>query len=294
MADQKRTDIDWQDVRAFIAVARQGSLSAAARMLSVTHATIARRLQSLERSLGEKLLERRAEGYVLTPAGTHALEAASDMEHAAQILGRGTADATPRGLVRIGSSPGLSGGFLAARLPMLATRFPQLDIDLAPALRSVSLERHEADIAVRFDQPRDGDVIARPLTTVGYGFYGTEDACRSVEAGGEPVFIGFNEADAYLSQATWLSRHFPRARVAFRAKDQFLQSIAARSGAGLALIPHFIGRSDPLLRPCDLGSLPPSRDVYLLTRSRDRKDASIRAVADEVLRMFDAERELFP
>ncbi|WP_368309070.1 LysR family transcriptional regulator [Luteibacter sp. CQ10] len=294
MADQKRTDIDWQDVRVFIAVARQGSLSAAARMLSVTHATVARRLQSLEQSLGEKLLERRVEGYVLTPAGTQALEAASDMEHAAQILGRGMADATPRGLVRISSSPGLSGGFLAARLPLLAARFPKLDIDLAPALRSVSLERHEADIALRFDQPRDGDVIARPLTTVGYGFYGTEEACRSVEAGGEPVFIGFNEADAYLSQATWLSRHFPRARVVFRAKDQFLQSIAARSGAGLALIPHYIGRGDPLLRSCDLGSLPPSRDVYLLTRSRDRKDASIRAVADAVLGMFEAERDLFP
>src|SRR3712207_2969806 len=106
MADKKRTDIDWQDVRIFVALARHGSLSAAARMLSVNHATIARRLHSLEQSLGEKLVERRPEGYVLTPAGTHALEAASDMEQAAQILGRGMTDGTPSGLVRINSSPG--------------------------------------------------------------------------------------------------------------------------------------------------------------------------------------------
>ncbi|MBI0539672.1 LysR family transcriptional regulator, partial [Roseomonas sp. KE2513] len=66
MADQKRTDLDWQDVRNFVALARHGSLSAAARMLSVNHATIARRLHSLEESLGEKLVERRSDGYVLT------------------------------------------------------------------------------------------------------------------------------------------------------------------------------------------------------------------------------------
>jgi len=293
MADQKRTDLDWQDVRIFVALARHGSLSAAARMLSVNHATIARRLHSLEESLGEKLVERRPEDYVLTPAGAHALEAATDMEQAAQILGRGMTDGAPSGLVRINSSPGLSAGFLVSRLPTLAARYPRLDIDLAPALRSISLERHEADIAIRFDKPKDGDVIARPLTTVGYGFYGTEEACGSVEAGGDPVFIGFNEADTYLSAATWLTKHFPRTRVAFRAKDQFLQSIAAQTGAGLALIPHFIGRADPVLRICDLGAVPSNTEVFLLTRSRDRKSSSIRTVANEVVSMFARERDLF-
>lgn len=285
--------MDWQDVRVFVALARHGSLSAAARMLAVNHATVARRLHSLEESLGERLVERRPDGYALTAAGTRALEAATDMEQAARTLGRSVADGTPSGLVRISSSPGLSGGFLTSRLAALAMRFPRLDIDLAPALRSVSLERHEADIAIRFGKPDDGDIIARPLVTAGYGFYGTDEVCRLVEAGGDPVFIGFNEADAYLSQSAWLTRHFPRSRVAFRAKDQFLQSIAARTGAGLALIPHYIGRSDRALRLCDLGPTPPSRDIYLLTRRRDRKDASIRLVADEVAALFEREKELF-
>ncbi|ALK34931.1 LysR family transcriptional regulator [Burkholderia plantarii] len=293
MAEQKRTDFDWEDVRTFVALARHGSLSAAARMLAVNHATVARRLRSLEQSLGDKLVERRPEGYVLTRAGTHALEAASGMEHSAELLRRGTADGAPAGLVRISSSPGLSAGFLTSRLVNLTIRYPKLDIDLSPALRSVSLERHEADIAIRFDKPQDGDVIARQLTTVGYGFYGTEEACRAAEANDDLVFIGFNEADAYLSASRWMSEHFPLARVAFRAKDQFLQSIAARSGIGLALIPHYIGRSDPALRMCDLGSSPPNRDVYLVTRRRDRKDAAIRLVAEEVADMFEQDRDLF-
>jgi molybdate transport repressor ModE-like protein len=293
MTDQKRTDLDWQDVRIFLALARCGSLSAAARMLSVNHATIARRLHSLEDTLGEKLVERRPDGYALTLAGTHALEAASDMEQAAQVLSRGLRDGTPSGLVRISASPGLSGGFLISRLPALTGRYPKLDIDLSPALRSISLDRHEADIAIRFDRPKDGDVIARPLVDVGYGFYGTEEACRSVETGGHLVLIGFNEADGYLTQEKWVARHFPRARIAFRAKDQALHAVAARSGIGLALLPHYIGRADSTLRVCDLGAVPSSREVFLLTRSRDRKDASIRVVADEVADMFEQERELF-
>ena len=293
VADQKRTDIDWQDVRIFVALARHGSLSAAARFLAVNHATIARRLHSLEDSVGEKLVERRPEGYVLTPAGTRALDAATAMEQAAQILGRGMADEGPRGLVRINASPGLSAGFLVARLPALALRHPGLDIDLATALRAISLERHEADIAIRFDKPQDGDIIARQIATVAFGFYGTEAACRAVESGAEPIFIGFNEADSHLSASLWITRHFPRARIAFRAKDQSLQAIAARSGLGLALLPHYIGRSEAQLRLCDLGAAPASKDVFLLTRPRDRKALAIRAVADALVQMFEDARALF-
>lgn len=293
MTDKKRTALDWQDVRIFLALARHGSLSAAARMLSVNHATIARRLHSLEESLGEKLVERRPDGYALTLAGTHALQAASDMEQAAQILSRGMQDGTPSGLVRISASPGLTGGFLISRLPALTTRYPKLDIDLSPALRSISLDRHEADIAIRFDRPKDGDIIARLLVSVGYGFYGTDEACGSIAAGGNLILIGFNEADGSLLQEKWVTKHFPRTRIAFRAKDHALQAIAARSGIGLALIPHYIGRADLALRRCDLNPVPPSREVFLLTRNRDRKGASIRVVADDITEMFELERALF-
>ena len=209
------------------------------------------------------------------------------------MLGRGAVNKAPSGLVRVNAPPALARGFLTSRLATLASRYPRLDIDLAANHRFISLERHEADMAIRFSRPADGDVVARPLVTVGYGFYGTDETCRSVEAGADPVFIGFDEADAYLPEASWTAQHFPRVRLAFRVNDQFAQSIAARSGAGLALVPHYIGRSDPLLRLCDLGSVPPSKDVFLITRVRDRKHSSIRAVADELVEMFEQARELF-
>ena len=293
MADRKRTEPDWQDLRVLLALGRHGSLSAAARALGVNHATIARRIQSLEASLAEKLVERRPDGYALTPAGTQALAAASDMEAAALGLGRLGDDGAPRGLVRINASPALAQGFLIARMAELTARHPGIDVDFATDLRAVSLERHQADIAVRLSRPDDGDIIARPLMTIGYGFYGTRAACEPIEQGAAPVFIGFDEANTHLPEAVWLTRAFPKARLAFRAGNQLSQAIAARAGSAIALLPHYIGRSDPCLQPCRLAPAPPPREAFLLTRRRDRSDPPVRIAIDHILDAFARERALF-
>jgi DNA-binding transcriptional LysR family regulator len=293
MADKKRTDTDWENIRVFLALARHGSHSAAARALSVNHATIARRLRSLEATVGKKLFERRPEGYALTAAGTLALEAAGKMENSALSFGRGDAPDAPSGLVRINAPPALAAGYLVARLSKLGRRHAALDLDLATDLRHISLERHEADIAIRMGRPSDGDVIAKPLVKIAYGFYGTKDVCRKAKGGAEPVFIGFNEADAYLPEAAWLVRHFPRARVAFRAGDQVAQAIAARSGIGIALLPRYIAHTEPLLHECQIEPVPPPRELYIVTRSRDRHDLSIRTVTEDIIKIFSDEQKLF-
>jgi DNA-binding transcriptional LysR family regulator len=293
MADKKRTEPDWQDLRVFLALGRHGSLSAAARTLRVNHATIARRLRALEAALGERLVERRPDGYVLTPGGTRTLAAASDMEAAVQTLGRGEADDGPRGMVRVNAPPALAQGFLMERLAAVTMRYPGLDVDLATDLRVVSLERHETDIAVRLGRPQEGDVVARPLLTMGYGFYGTAKLCRRIEDGADPVFVGFDEVNAHVPEAVWLARHFPRARVSFRTGSQFGQAIAAKADAGLALLPHFIGRNEGRLRLCRLTPVPPVREVWLLTRRQDRKELPIRTVVDAVTAMFRDARALF-
>jgi DNA-binding transcriptional LysR family regulator len=293
MADKKRTEPDWQDIRVFLALGRYGSLSAAARALSVNHATIARRLHALEASMGEKLVDRRPDGYALTLAGSQALSVASNMEAAMQTLGRGGSDNALRGVVRVNAPPGLAQGYLIGRLAELPKQHPGLDVDLATDFRSVSLERHETDIAVRVGRPQDGDILARLLVKIGYGFYGTPKLCRDVEGGAAPVLIGFNEMNAYVPEAIWMGRQFPRARVSFRASDQFAQATAARSGAGIALLPHYIGRKEAKLRPCALESTPPPREVWLLTRREDRKSPVIGLVVQYLMKAVADDRALF-
>lgn len=160
-------------------------------------------------------------------------------------------------------------------------------------LRSISLERHKADIAVRFGRPPDGDFLAKRVGQVAYGFYGTPSLCGDVENGAEPVFIGLDGERADLSDARWLAQKFPRARVAFRTNNQFAQASAAQAGTGLALLPHDIGRSRPALRPCRLERVLPDREIWLLTRRQDRGELSIRTATEYLTDVFARKRALF-
>lgn len=293
MAVKKRTEPDWQDLRVFLALGRHGSLSAAARALKVNHATIARRLQSLEVTLEVRLVDRRREGYALTAAGTRALAAAREMESSVQTLRRDESDHSPTGLVRVNAPPALSQGFLLSRLAELPRQYRNLDIELATDLRKVSLERHEADIAVRMVRPMDGDIVAKRLVSVAYGFYGTAAVCRQVEKGAAPAFIGFDEANAHIPEAAWMAEHHPRARIPFRANNHVAQATAARAHVGLALLPHYLGRSERGLQLCKVGKLPPARDIWLVTRRQERGDLAVRTVKDFLVSLFEAERALF-
>ncbi len=240
MADRFRTGVDWEDVRFFAALARHGSLSAAARALAVNHATVARRVAGLERALGVALMERRPDGCKLTQAGRSALQAASAMQDSADILRRiGNAPAVA-GLVRITATPSFAEGFLIARLNVFREQHPDIDIELINDTRTVSLSRREADLAIRLGRPSDSELIARRVATLRFGFYATPAWKERLAAGAEPILIGFDETNAHRLEAVWLARHFGGTRFAFRCNSQISQVKAASEGYGVAMLPHFL------------------------------------------------------
>jgi molybdate transport repressor ModE-like protein len=293
VAERFCTKPDWEDVRFFVALVRHGSLSAAARALLVNHATVARRIQSLETALGEKLVDRRPGGHILTPAGTRALSLANDMEAAANKFVRTKSKFTPQGLIRINAPPGLARGFLLARLAKLPAQYPDLALDIATNLRSVSVERHETDIAVRIGRLQDSNLIACRLASLSYGFYASLTLCKRLASGEAPRFVGFDEKNSDIPEAVWLARQFPDAPLSFRASDFVEQAAAARAGAGIALLPHYIAHSEPGLHNCKLSHTHPSRDVWLLKRRQDRNDSGIQLVADYIARIFTEDRNVF-
>ncbi|HWT71036.1 MAG TPA: LysR family transcriptional regulator [Oxalicibacterium sp.] len=292
MADQHHAGLDWEDLRIFVALAKYGSLSATARALSVNHATISRRIQSLETALGERLVERRPDGYILTASGMRIVGPAHDMASAAEAIARSGSDLL-QGIVRINAPPGLSHGFLAEQLARIVAQHPGLDIDLATDFRYVSLEKRETDIALRMSRPLDGDILAKRLVAVGYGFYATADRCRQLLDGEAAQLIGFDEANAAIPEAVWLAQHFPKARIAFRTSNHFMQAAAAEAGAGIALLPHYIARRRHSLAPCQLEYAYPPREVWLVSRPQDKKDLLVRAVIDHLVALFEENRELF-
>jgi molybdate transport repressor ModE-like protein len=291
MADRFRTEVDWEDIRFFAALARHGSLSAAARALAVNHATVARRVTGLERAIGVPLIERRPDGYKLTEAGRSALEAAAGMEDAAEILQRiGNAPAVA-GLVRITATPSFAEGFLIARLRVFCEQHPDIDVELITDTRTVSLSRREADLAIRLGRPSDSELIARRVATLRFGFYAAPTWKERLAKGAEPILIGFDDTNAHRPEAVWLARHFRGKRFAFRSNSQISQATAAREGHGVAMLPHFLGGASAALHRVEIGPTPPPRELWLMRR-RDGSEAHAVQVAREFLReLFQRERD---
>ena len=293
MADRFRTGPDWADIRVFVALARYGSLSATARALRVNHATVARRLSGLEQSLGAKLFERRPTGYVLTPAGRQALEPASAMESAVSTLGRIRSESPLTGLIRITATPSVAETFLTPRLVALHKLYPALDFEVIAERERVSLPRHQSDIALRLGRPEHGDILARRVARVGYGFYCVRKWRDLLRDGISPLFIGFDEAGAQFPEALWMTRQLRGQRFAFRANYQTGQIAAARAGFGIALLPHFLAVGETALVEVRLPEVPPARELWLLTRRDVRRAPQLRTVTEFLVDLFRRERALF-
>src|SRR4051812_14487490 len=137
--------LDWDDLRYFLAVAREGSLSAAADTLRVTQPTVGRRITALQRRLGAKLFTPTRTGQALSPSGRRLLPHAERMEHEGLAAERATSgsDAGLRGRVRVTASEWLVGAVLGPMLRPFVSRYPELELELVADVRHLSLTRRD-------------------------------------------------------------------------------------------------------------------------------------------------------
>lgn len=293
MADRKRTALDWEDVRYFVALAHHGTLSATARELRVNHATVARHISSLEAQLGRALFDRRADGYALTAEGKSVLDEARAMDEAAlSVLHRLDAGTELSGTVRVTVGRVLAERVLIDRLKGFHERYPAIDLEVIGESRVVSLAKREADIALRFGSLKDSDLVARRMGKIVFGLYASPSYRDKLKVGDVPVFIGFDEDSDFIAEAAWLARRFGGRRFSFRANSQTMQAAAARAGYGVALLPRYLAADDPSLVRVLLGERLPERDVWLLIRRSLTKVARVRVVADYLIDVFRRDRRL--
>jgi DNA-binding transcriptional LysR family regulator len=291
MAVQKHTaGLDWEDVRFFAALARHGTLAATARTLKVTHATVARRLANLETTLGQPLFARHRAGLRLNAAGAAALGEAAQMELAAGALDavrvRQNGASSLAGQVRITVARVFADGFLAERLGGLTKQHPGLELEIVATSRNLSLARREAEIALRLARPAAGELVARRIATLGYGFYASPDYKQRIDCGEPPAFIAFDDGSDYVPEAAWAQKFLTGRQVALRANSQNAQAAAARGGAGVALLPSLLAQSPDGLERIEFDEAPPDRELWLLMRPDVARLARVRVVADHLVEIF--------
>ena len=240
--------MDWDDIRVFLAVARAGHLLGAAKRLRLNHATVARRLNSLETALQTKLFVRRPSGCNLTDEGERLLTHAERME-TEMLVGCsniGHTELIIDGTVRIGAPDGFGIAFLARRMGRLKTLYPNLLIQLVPVSQSFSLSRRDADIAITIGRPEEGRLVARKLTDYTLGFFAAQDYLAragtpsKLEDLTQHVRIGAVEDMIY-------SLNFGHELVKDWKADIEISSTlgrieAVRVGAGIGVLQHFIAK----------------------------------------------------
>lgn len=295
------TDFNWNDLRAFLAVARTGRLTAAAARLGADHTTVARRIAALEGALGARLFDRSPQGYALTAHGERLLPSAEQVESltlraAGQV---GAADQTLTGAVRIGAPEGFGSYVLAPLMVRLADRHPQLEIQLLAIPGVVSLSKREADIAVTLSPPREGRLVSRKLTDYGLGLYAAPaylDVRPPIRTRADMAghrFIGYIGDLLYAPELDYMQAPDVDIRVALQSSNLIAQLQAALAGAGLCVLPDFIAAREPGLKrvlPRDVGL---QRSLWLVVHADLKSLARIRAVMSMILEEVRADRTRF-
>jgi DNA-binding transcriptional LysR family regulator len=233
--------IDWQDLLHFAALARTGSLSAAARELGVDHATVGRRIAALERSLDLRLIDRRPRTSPLTADGRAIAELVAGMEENVEAIRRYSKSAVAglSAAVKVSAPPSIAAHLLAPKATLFREEHPDITLTIAGVTRRAALNYGEADIAVRMTRPEESDLLVRRIGVMRFGLYAIPSVAQVPER--DWVFIGYDAAMEHLTQQTWLRSLLEGRPIVFRATDVFGQLEAARAGLGVVALPAFLG-----------------------------------------------------
>ena len=277
----KMQDLNWDDLRYVLAVARAQALAPASRWLRVDETKVARRLARAEASLGSKLFDRLNGTMQPTETGQAAIERAERMEMEFDQLKTATAgaDSAVSGVVRVTSIPVVVNRLLIPALPALYSAHPRLKLEAIAEPRNASLTRRDADIALRLARPeREQKVIARRIGEIAYSVYAPKHS-----KGRFLPWITYGDGMELLPHVAWIDKAIKsegREPAGLKVNDSEVALCAIRAGIGRSLLPNIIGDAEPELTR--LSGVAPvlSRELWLLLHPETRKLARIKAVIE--------------
>lgn len=273
--------LDWEDLRHFTAFADAGSLAAAARLLQVEHATVARRIAALEAALELKLVDRRARAYVLTAEGERIAALGRQMREGAEAVARAAVAGQQAigGRVSVSVPPATAATQLAPHLGELRRRHPAIHLLLIAETRMASL-RTETDLALRLGRPKDPELVVRRLRRLGFSWYAAPGYLAATPRD-RYEFIGYDESLDDSPQQRRLFEFAAGRPLVLRSNSADVQRAAVRAGAGIALLADFPENlADPAMARLEVPGPRLERDLWLVVHRDLRQAPAVRAVAD--------------
>jgi DNA-binding transcriptional LysR family regulator len=280
---------DWNDLKFFLAVARDGSTLAASRTLKVSQATVSRRITLFEEVLGVELFARHASGYVLTARGEALVPLAEGVEAEIARFAAGLAAETRRlsGAVKLTTVESAVSGWVIPALARLRESHPGIEVEVIASDSNFDLASGEADVAIRFgSQPTGDTLIVRRLTELQETVYASRELVTRLGRPDSTADLARYPlvADTNASRfSDWLTREVPDGRVVQRVNSISGILASLKNGIGAALLPCMIGDGARAL----VRLMPPIPELntvcWLVTTDQARRQPHIRAAIDAVV-----------
>ena len=273
---------NWDDLRLFFHVAESGGLSGAARETGMSPATLGRRMLALEEELGQHLFTRSRNGYEITPDGKALLAKVKPMAAAARALSSWHDAAGHRALVSI-SAGTATAGFMADHFSALWRVEDPFRLSFCTTETRVDIAHRAVAIGIRNAPPESGNLASRPLETLRFAPFRS----RGAEAHG---WVAMEEADAVHPAARWVLRQ--EVEIVARASSVATLQDLVRGGAGIGVMPCFIGDADPRLTRAGPLIEELTERQHLVTHNDDRHRPELREVCRRISALFAAHAPL--
>lgn len=278
---------NWDDLRLFLAVAREQSLSGAGRLLRLDPATLGRRIARLEKALDVTLFAKSPQGYALTGAGADLLEKAEAAEQAMRLATAGLAAPSDRltGQIRIGAPDGIANFLLPQVSAAIAADHPALDIQIVALPRVFNLSRREADMAIAVSAPEAGRLTVQKITdyrlhlAAAESYLAGRPAIRDLSDLRDHRIVGYI-ADMIFDRELDYLADLGLSRVMLASNSVSVQGQMIRQGGGLGIVHDF---ALPFL-PGVIRVLPETvaltRSFYLIRHADDRRNPRLTQFAE--------------
>lgn len=286
------SSLNWDYLRCFAAVAREGNLAAASKALNISGATLGRRIDALETALGLRLLNRRPSGATVTPDGLAILNLVNPGgEYLDQIsrLAKTLRQAPETPVVRISSTEPIISDVLVPALPAFLLENPNTRLELETSLEVSNLNIGEADIAVRMFQPQSETLIARKLPRIRLQLY----CSTGYLAGRDPTalclsderMVWYDQAYGDIAENVWIKENGLTDRIAMRSGSVRALQKAAEAGVGIAPVPAFLAQGTDLVH-VPSHSLP-ARQTWIVFHRDARSIAHQKSVRNWIRKACD-------
>lgn len=287
-------NLDWDNIRHFLAVVRSGSVTHAAQRLGVNQTTVSRRITALEDRLGKKLFERSGHSWVITPVGERLVSAAEHMAEEANTIERYVmADSLElSGLLRVTVADVCTQVLAMPAIQSFAKQYPEVDMEVIATRNVLDLAAREADVALRSTDEPPPNLVGKRIAQLAYAIYGTKEILERLQAdpnnGDTPCITWVGDG---RTRPPWIEKSFPKTRRVYRTSELGVMLQMAKQAMGITQIPCVLGDREPSLHRIPARYIEPGWGLWVLSHVDLRTTARVRTFKDFLVKELEKQRD---